>query len=219
MIKAEDDPRSLPLKFTLMKTYSFRLDSPLVPVLYVRFPFNSTFTLNATSTSPNLNTHYIDIIRIIDPEHREPFISIGRLLSLIKPNPISPITAIEILKELHQSTLMNTSSNHHHPSFKPIYSLLLNGLAPFPDLWVNLKLARLFSIRFGLLKVNDDDEGNEKESGLLASLLDWNTKSIWSIVTLSSVHQPIRTGELISNWRIPEEVLPLRDYSLTSLQK
>lgn len=212
-MKQDDKPFSL--RFTLMNTYSFRLDAPLVPVLYVRFPINSTSTLNANSSSPNLNTSYIDIIRILDPEHHEPFISIGRLLSLIQPNPISPITAIEILKDLNQS-LIKSSSTNYNQSFKPIYSLLLNGLAPFPDLWVNLKLARQFSIRFGLLKVNDS---NQKEEGLLASLLDWDSRAIWSVVTLSSVKEPIRTGELVSNWRIPEDVLPLRDYSLASLQE
>ncbi|EGG09570.1 uncharacterized protein MELLADRAFT_115747 [Melampsora larici-populina 98AG31] len=216
------DEKALSLRFTLMKTYSFRLDSPLVPVLYVRFPFNSTSTVNATSSSPNLNTTYIDIIRILDPEHREPFISIGRLLLLIEPTPISPITAIEILKELNQnlinSSSSSSSSNLYNPStFKPVYSLLLNGLAPFPDLWVNLKLARQFSIRFGLLKTDDEDGGNE--NGMLARLLDWNSKSIWSLVTISSVKEPIQTGELVSNWRIPEDVLPLCDYSLASLQE
>ncbi|KAG0142080.1 hypothetical protein CROQUDRAFT_50815 [Cronartium quercuum f. sp. fusiforme G11] len=195
----------LPLRFALLPTYTFRLDAPLVPVLYVRFPGEVSSSLPhappASSSPPSLNTSFIDVVRILDPEHRSPFIALGRLLALVQPVSISPLAALDVLRELPKAS----------GNLKPVYSLLLNGLAPFPDLWITLPLARDIAKRYGLLQSDD--------SGLLAHLLDWQTRAVWSVVTLSSARTSVRTGELVSNWRVPEDVLILRDYSISSLSE
>lgn len=62
--------RPLPLRFAILNTYSYRLDAPLVPLLYVRFP-----EVDVTSDD-SIPPSFIDVVRILDPEHRSvPFVS------------------------------------------------------------------------------------------------------------------------------------------------
>lgn len=112
---------------------------------------------------------------------REPFVSLGRLLALVHPT-LSPLAALDLLRDLSKAS----------GSIKPPYSLLLGGLAPFPDLWVTLPFARDIATRYGLLQ--------DKNRGLLAHLLSWDSKAAWSVVTLSSARTSVRAGELVSKY-------------------
>ncbi|KAI8449340.1 hypothetical protein BY996DRAFT_4543901, partial [Phakopsora pachyrhizi] len=161
----------LPLRFDLVKTFSYRFDSPMVPILFVRTPYH----VQLTEAEPSEDSESsLDIVRLLDPEHLEPFVSLARLLLLAKPNPIS---ATKILKELAEEP---QSSNF---DCKKTHSLILNGFAPFPDIWVTLPIARKFAIRYGLLETPSK---SKSEAGLLSNLLSWKTRSIWSLVFFGS---------------------------------
>ncbi|GAA6014422.1 hypothetical protein JCM10207_005455 [Rhodosporidiobolus poonsookiae] len=73
------------------------------------------------------------------------------------------------------------------------YSLTLAGLAPFPDLWVPLALARQVAEELGR-----DDE--------LAALLDWETRAAWSV-------EDKEVGGVVHNWKIGANSIDPQEYS------
>ena len=92
----------------------------------------------------------ISVIRILDPEHRQPYISLDAIFLLA--NRSVPLGLLEF--DLHREA--------------GDYDLTLAGLEPREAIWAPLKVARRVAEELGLLC-------------LLGTLLDWESRHIWSL--------------------------------------
>ncbi|GAA5862633.1 hypothetical protein JCM1840_002618 [Sporobolomyces johnsonii] len=73
----------------------------------------------------------VEVLRILDPEHREPFVSLARIFLACGITPIEGLLRFELER--------------------PTYDCTLGGIAPFFDLWVSLKVARDVARELGVL--------------------------------------------------------------------
>ncbi|ETS62957.1 hypothetical protein PaG_02726 [Moesziomyces aphidis] len=109
--------RPAPLRFVLH--HSRRPNGSLCPCLEV----------NLSSSSPS--TPYYTVTRILDPEHRVPYITLC---------PILAAAGLTILQGLLRFDLT-----------PPAYDVSLAGLEPWDDLWISLPLTRSIAAELGLL--------------------------------------------------------------------
>ncbi|PRQ71877.1 hypothetical protein AAT19DRAFT_9992 [Rhodotorula toruloides] len=119
----------------------------------------------------------VEVLRILDPEHQEPFVSLGRLFLACSVTPLEGLLLFEL------DSLA--------------YDVALGGLAPVPDIWVPLKTAREVADSLGRLdelaalldwqtrrawSVEDKEEGglvhNWKISSDLIDPQDYSTASM-----------------------------------------
>ncbi|KAJ1027318.1 hypothetical protein NDA18_003327 [Ustilago nuda] len=109
--------RPLPLRFVL--SLSCRPNASLCPCLQV--------DLQSTTVSGR----YFTVTRILDPEHRVPYISL---------TPLLLASGLSLIEGLLRFSIPLTS-----------YDLSLAGLEPFDDFWVSLPLARSIATELDLL--------------------------------------------------------------------
>lgn len=95
------------------------------PVVIVSLPIRAA---QAQSNRSNSNAAECKIYRLLDPEYQEPFVS---LAAIFRANSMTPLQGMERFKLK-----------------KPIYDSNLS-FAPFPELWVPLKLAQSISEELG----------------------------------------------------------------------
>ncbi|GAA5938514.1 hypothetical protein JCM3775_002150 [Rhodotorula graminis] len=123
---------ALPLSFRLLRPLGTGT-SPSI-CLSVQLPLANQGASAASDTEdlrhgPSSPT--VEVLRLIDPEHREPFVSLDRILLACA------VTPIEVLLRYDLDRLD--------------YSTTLAGLAPFLDLWTPLKTARKIAADLGRL--------------------------------------------------------------------
>ncbi|GAA5874558.1 hypothetical protein JCM8547_002191 [Rhodosporidiobolus lusitaniae] len=115
----------------------------------------------------------VEVVRTLDPEPREPFLSLSRLFLACSLTPLQGLLRF---------------------SLDPLsYSLDLSGLAPFPDLWVPLQVAREVAKELG-------------RDGELSALLQWETRAAWSV-------EDKEEGGMVHNWKIPSPYIDPSKYS------
>lgn len=115
--------RPAPLLFVLHP--SRRPNASLCPCLQVELPTAPSTTHHTTTTA---------VTRILDPEHRIPYITLS---------PIFSATGLTLIQGLLRFQLNPTTA----------YDLSLAGLEPWDDLWVTLPLARHVAQELGMMPV------------------------------------------------------------------
>ncbi|GAA5986827.1 hypothetical protein JCM5350_005254 [Sporobolomyces pararoseus] len=127
---------ALPLRFTLLRPLSG--SSSPCPCLSVSLPFQSTSTPSISSTSTGHTEDLtrggqrpsIEVFRSLDPEPREPYISLGRIFLACGLTPIEGLLRFKLER--------------------PDYDSTLGGIAPFYDIWVSLRDAREIAKELGV---------------------------------------------------------------------
>ncbi|KAK4701734.1 hypothetical protein P7C70_g4492, partial [Phenoliferia sp. Uapishka_3] len=112
---------SLPLHFTLLPSLSSTTFSSPLPCLVANLPYLAS-SLAPTVQDSRISQATVQVVRILDPEHREPFISLSRIFHACDVSPEEGLVRFELRK--------------------PAYDSSLGGLAPFIDIWVTLLEAR-----------------------------------------------------------------------------
>ncbi|KAM0751111.1 hypothetical protein T439DRAFT_347710 [Meredithblackwellia eburnea MCA 4105] len=130
MARLKDLPHnSLPLSFVLLPSLSSATFSSPLACLAVDLPWQQRHPtpqpLSGSSTPVELPLGpqaAIQVLRILDPEHREPFISLSRIFLACGLSPVEGLIQFALRQ--------------------PAYDSSLGGLAPFIDIWVTLEEAR-----------------------------------------------------------------------------
>lgn len=107
---------SVPLKFTLERSLS-RSSSPcacLVADLPVRHDASTDHHQSSIATSSAVKVEdfretsarpCISVYRVLDPEHREPFVSAGRLFAACAVSPVQGLLRFKLVKPEYDCTL------------------------------------------------------------------------------------------------------------------
>lgn len=131
----------------------------------------------------------VTIIRVLDPEFREPFISFGALceacgetsteglirFAKLLCRPVLPVPQTPATDAVSDSPMTSPSSSPVSSTIPlssspgaSIVEVSLAGLEPCTELWVPLAVARKVAATYGALEP-------------LALLLSWNTRHAWSL--------------------------------------
>ncbi|GAA6058356.1 hypothetical protein JCM3770_005852 [Rhodotorula araucariae] len=122
---------TLPLSFRLLRPLGAAHSSPCA-VLVANLPIRKHGHLPIDEDlRDGVHSPTVEVFRLIDPEHREPFVSLGRLFLACL------ITPVDGILRFHLDRLE--------------YSTELAGLAPVLDLWVTLRVARKVAAELGVL--------------------------------------------------------------------
>ncbi|GAA5940461.1 uncharacterized protein JCM15063_002333 [Sporobolomyces koalae] len=129
---------AIPLHFALFRPLSGS-SSPCA-VLIAALPIRSTCSFSPASTTSSTVgdlTHgalkpSFEVYRLLDPELREPFVSIGRVFLACRITPVEGLLRYGLEK--------------------PAYDSTLGGIAPFYDIWVPLRKAREIALDLGVLE-------------------------------------------------------------------